>query len=150
MNEFVPCPPRPVRPDAGLPIVWVVAAALVDPENRVLLAERPAGRSMAGLWEFPGGKMEAGEIPEAALARELYEELGLDVCISCMHPFAFASHSYDDFHLVMPLFVVRRWDGVPRAREGQRLEWVPVARLGTRAMPPADGPLVSLLQDWLL
>ncbi|RMF17245.1 MAG: (deoxy)nucleoside triphosphate pyrophosphohydrolase [Alphaproteobacteria bacterium] len=150
MSDFEPCPPRPVRIDAGLPIVWVAAAALVDPQGRVLLTERPAGKSMAGMWEFPGGKMEPGEIPEAALRRELYEELGLDVCISCMHPFAFASHSYETFHLAMPLFVVRRWDGVPRAREGQRLQWVPVARLGEHAMPPADRPLVSQLQDWLL
>ncbi len=150
MNDFEPCPPRPVRPDEGLPVVWVVAAALVDAHRRVLLAERPAGKAMAGLWEFPGGKMEPGEIPEAALRRELFEELGLDVCISCMHPFAFASHSYRHFHLAMPLFVIRRWDGIARPMEGQRVEWVPVAHLGTREMPPADAPLVAQLQDWLL
>ncbi|GIX16766.1 MAG: NTP pyrophosphohydrolase [Rhodothalassiaceae bacterium] len=145
-----PCPPRPVVVDGGLPVVWVVAAALVDPDRRVLVARRPEGRRMAGLWEFPGGKMEPGEIPEAALRRELYEELGLDVCVSCMLPFAFASHSYDDFHLVMPLFVVRRWDGVPRPREGQELRWVAAGRLGALAMPPADVPLVAQLQDLLL
>ncbi len=145
-----PCPPRPVVIDDDRPVVWVVAAALVDRERRVLLSRRPEGKAMAGLWEFPGGKMEPGEIPEAALRRELFEELGLDVCVSCMLPFAFASHSYEDFHLVMPLFVIRRWDGVPRPREGQELRWVPIGRLQDYSLPPADEPLVVQLQDRLL
>lgn len=151
MNDSLqPCPPRPVRIDAGLPVVHVVAAALIDRDGRVLMAQRPAGKPMAGLWEFPGGKVEPGEIPEAALARELYEELGIDVCISCMMPFSFASHSYEDFHLVMPLFLVRNWDGLPQPRVAADLGWYLPAMLGRLPMPEADRPLVAQLQDALL
>jgi 8-oxo-dGTP diphosphatase len=130
-------------------IVLVAAVALVDADGRVLLAERPAGKSMAGLWEFPGGKVNAGETPEAALVRELAEELGIDVTTSCLAPFTFASYSYPDFHLLMPLYVCRKWSGIPVAREGQRLAWVRPARLADYPMPPADEPLVALLRDLL-
>lgn len=134
---------------AGKPIVLVAAAALIDAGNRVLLARRPEGKRMAGLWEFPGGKLEPGETPEAALARELREELGIDIASSCIAPIGFASHGYDDFHLLMPLFICHRWTGTPVAREGQRLEWVAGASLGDYAMPDADKPLVPVLRDLL-
>ena len=127
----------------------VAAVALVDADGRVLLAERPAGKSMAGLWEFPGGKVNAGETPEAALVRELAEELGIDVTTSCLAPFTFASYSYPDFHLLMPLYICRKWSGIPVAREGLRLAWVRPARLADYPMPPADLPLVALLRDLL-
>ncbi|MBF9031277.1 NUDIX domain-containing protein [Rhodobacterales bacterium HKCCE3408] len=127
----------------------VAAVALVDPDGRVLLAQRPEGKSMAGLWEFPGGKVEAGETPEAALIRELHEELGIDTWASCLAPLTFASHGYDDFHLLMPLFVCRKWQGIPSPREGQRLAWAPPARLRDYPMPPADLPLIPILRDWL-
>ena len=130
-------------------IVLVAAVALVDPDGRVLLAQRPPGKSMAGLWEFPGGKVNAGETPEVALIRELAEELGIDVTASCLAPLTFASHSYPDFHLLMPLYVCRKWSGIPTAREGQRLTWVRPARLGDYPMPPADAPLIALLRDLL-
>ena len=130
-------------------IVLVAAVALVDADGRVLLAQRPAGKSMAGLWEFPGGKVDPGETPEAALIRELAEELGIDVAASCLAPFTFASHAYPDFHLLMPLYVCRKWSGIPTAREGQRLAWVRPARLGDYPMPPADKPLVAMLRDLL-
>ena len=133
----------------GLPLVLVAAAALVDADGRVLLARRPPGKSMAGLWEFPGGKVNAGETPEAALIRELTEELGVDVAASCLAPFTFASYSYPDFHLLMPLYVCRKWSGTPVAREGQQLAWVRPARLGDYPMPPADKPLVAMLRDLL-
>jgi 8-oxo-dGTP diphosphatase len=133
----------------SIKVVLVVACALVDPDGRVLLAERPAGRSMAGLWEFPGGKVEAGEQPEQSLIRELNEELGIVVKEACLAPLTFASHSYPDFHLLMPLYVCRRWDGTVVPREGQRLAWVRPNRLRDYPMPPADEPLVSHLMGLL-
>lgn len=135
--------------EASLPVVLVVAGALVDPDGRVLIARRPEGKAMAGLWEFPGGKVAVGETPEAALVRELEEELGIDTRESCLAPIAFASHRYDDFHLLMPLYVCRVWKGTPAAREGQELAWVRVPRLADYAMPPADAPLVAMLRDLL-
>ena len=132
-----------------VPIILVVAVALVDVDGRVLIAQRPKGKSMAGLWEFPGGKVEEGEQPEAALIRELEEELGIDVTENCLAPFTFASHSYDDFHLLMPLYLCRVWRGIAEAREGQTLKWVRPARLGDYSMPPADVPLVAMLRDLL-
>ena len=129
--------------------VLVSAVALIDADGRVLLAQRPKGKSMAGLWEFPGGKVEAGETPEAALIRELHEELGIDTWKSCLAPLTFASHVYDDFHLLMPLFACRRWQGVPHPREGQELAWVKPADLRNYPMPPADLPLIPVLRDWL-
>jgi 8-oxo-dGTP diphosphatase len=131
------------------PIVLVAAVALVDADGRVLLAERPAGKHLAGLWEFPGGKVDAGETPEAALIRELAEELGIDVHETCLAPFTFASHSYPGFHLLMPLYVCRKWHGIVAPQEGQRLAWVRPARLGDYPMPPADKPLVAMLRDLL-
>jgi 8-oxo-dGTP diphosphatase len=131
------------------PLVLVAAVVLVDPDGRVLLAQRPEGKAMAGLWEFPGGKVDPGETPESALIRELAEELGIDVTASCLAPFTFASHTYADFHLLMPLYVCRKWSGIPSAREGQRLRWVRPARLAEYPMPPADKPLVAMLRDLL-
>ncbi len=131
------------------PVVLVAAVALIDGDGRVLLAKRPEGKAMAGLWEFPGGKVEDGETPETALVRELHEELGLDVAESCLAPFTFASHAYEDFHLLMPLYVCRVWQGVVRACEGQEITWVRPARLRDYPMPPADEPLVAMLQDLL-
>ncbi|ABC21198.1 (deoxy)nucleoside triphosphate pyrophosphohydrolase [Rhodospirillum rubrum] len=137
------------RVPLGLPILLVTAAALIDPDGRVLLAQRPPGKSLAGLWEFPGGKLEPGETPEAALVRELAEELGVDTRASCLAPLAFASHSYDTFHLLMPLYACRSWRGRATAREGQTLAWVRAERLREYPMPPADLPLIPILQDWL-
>ena len=128
-------------------IVLVAACALVDIDGRILLAQRPEGKSMAGLWEFPGGKVEAGERPEETLIRELYEELGITVNEACLAPLTFASHAYEDFHLLMPLYVCRRWDGIPRAMEGQTLKWVRPVRLREYPMPPADEPLIPHLMD---
>lgn len=133
----------------SLPTLLVVAAALVDDDNRVLIAQRPEGKSMAGLWEFPGGKVDPGETPETALIRELKEELTIDVTEACLAPFTFASHSYDTFHLLMPLFVCRRWHGTPKPAEGQALKWVRALRLTDYEMPPADVPLVAMLRDLL-
>jgi 8-oxo-dGTP diphosphatase len=130
-------------------IILVSAVALIDADGRVLLAQRPPGKSMAGLWEFPGGKVEPGETPEAALIRELQEELGINTWKSCLAPLTFASHAYDGFHLLMPLFVCRRWEGVPSPREGQTLAWVKPERLRDYPMPPADLPLIPILRDWL-
>ncbi len=127
----------------------VVAVALIDTEGRVLLAQRPEGKSLAGLWEFPGGKVEQGETPEAALIRELAEELGIETKSSCLAPLTFASHSYDDFHLLMPLFACRRWTGIPTPQEGQSLAWVRARDLRDYPMPPADIPLIPVLRDWL-
>ncbi|MEQ9488771.1 MAG: (deoxy)nucleoside triphosphate pyrophosphohydrolase [Alphaproteobacteria bacterium] len=130
-------------------LVLVVAVALVDVDGRVLIAKRPEGKAMAGLWEFPGGKVQERETPEAALVRELQEELGIDTRQSCLAPIAFASHAYDDFHLLMPLFACRVWQGEPTAKEGQDLAWVRPARLRDYPMPPADEPLIALLRDLL-
>ena len=130
-------------------LLLVSAVALVDADGRVLLAQRPEGKPMAGLWEFPGGKVEAGETPEAALIRELQEELGIDTWQSCLAPLTFASHAYDDFHLLMPLFICRKWQGTPQPREGQVLKWVRPPVLRDYPMPPADVPLIPVLQDWL-
>jgi 8-oxo-dGTP diphosphatase len=127
----------------------VSAVALIDPDGRVLLAQRPEGKSLAGLWEFPGGKVEAGETPEAALIRELKEELDIDTWTSCLAPLTFASHSYPDFHLLMPLFACRRWQGTVRPAEGQKLAWVRPNALRDYPMPPADLPLIPILRDWL-
>jgi 8-oxo-dGTP diphosphatase len=130
-------------------LVLVAACALVDSDGRVLLTERPAGKTMAGLWEFPGGKVEAGERPEQTLIRELKEELAIDVQEPCLAPLTFASHDYTDFHLLMPLYVCRRWEGIVMAQEGQRLAWVRPNRLRDYRMPPADEPLVAHLMTLL-
>jgi|TARA_B110000908_G_C10150740_1_gene401216 8-oxo-dGTP diphosphatase len=130
-------------------MVLVSAVALIDVDGRVMLAQRPPGKSMAGLWEFPGGKVEVGETPEVALIRELQEELGIDTWASCLAPLTFASHSYDDFHLMMPLFACRKWEGTPQAREGQTLKWVKPAEMRDYPMPAADIPLIAVLRDWL-
>jgi 8-oxo-dGTP diphosphatase len=132
-----------------LTILLVAAVALIDVEGRVLLARRPEGKSLAGLWEFPGGKVEPGETPEAALIRELREEIGIGTWSSCLAPLFFASHTYPDFHLLMPLFACRRWEGIVQPREGQELAWVRGKDLKTYPMPPADIPLIPLLRDWL-
>ena len=137
------------EPAGNLPIVLVAAVALIDADGRVLLARRPEGKSMAGLWEFPGGKLRPGETPEQALVRELKEELDIDTSQSCLAPLAFASHRYADFHLLMPLFLCRVWKGTPQGIEGQELAWVRPPRLGDYDMPPADAPLVALLRDFL-
>ncbi|MFC3570800.1 (deoxy)nucleoside triphosphate pyrophosphohydrolase [Paracoccus sp. TOH] len=130
-------------------IVLVAAVALIDADGRVLLAQRPEGKSLAGLWEFPGGKVEPGESPETALIRELHEELGIETWQSCLAPLTFASHAYDDFHLLMPLFACRRWQGVPMPREGQNLAWARGTELSHYPMPPADVPLIPILRDWI-
>ena len=130
-------------------IILVSAVALIDPDGRVLLAQRPEGKSLAGLWEFPGGKVEPGETPEAALIRELKEELDIDTWSSCLAPLTFASHSYDDFHLLMPLYACRKWQGTVRSLEGQDLAWVKPNQLRDYPMPPADLPLIPILRDWL-
>lgn len=128
-------------------IVLVVACALIDTDGRVLITQRPQGKSMAGLWEFPGGKVEAGETPEAAIIRELDEELGIVTQADCLAPLTFASHGYDDFHLVMPLYVCRRFQGMARSREGQAMKWVRPRQLRDFPMPPADAPLIPFLID---
>jgi 8-oxo-dGTP diphosphatase len=132
-----------------LKILLVSAVALIDVDGRILLAQRPAGKSLAGLWEFPGGKVEPGETPEAALIRELREELGIETKESCLAPLSFASHSYESFHLLMPLFACRRWQGTAIPREGQNLAWVYAKDLRNYPMPPADIPLIPILRDWL-
>lgn len=130
-------------------IVLVSACALIDADNRVLIAQRPEGKALAGLWEFPGGKVEDGETPESALIRELSEELGITTWASCLAPISFASHSYDDFHLLMPLFICRKWEGFPASREGQAIKWVRARQLRDFNMPPADEPLIPALIDLL-
>jgi 8-oxo-dGTP diphosphatase len=151
LPQAPPAPP-PAAPEelpAGKRILLVAACALIDPENRVLLARRPEGKPLAGLWEFPGGKVHPGETPEAALIRELKEELAIDVAESCLAPFAFASHGYEAFHLLMPLYLCRRWSGAVTPVEGQGLAWVRPQKLAAYPMPPADKPLVALLRDFL-
>jgi 8-oxo-dGTP diphosphatase len=130
-------------------MVLVVAAALVDPDGRVLIAQRPEGKDMAGLWEFPGGKIETGELPEEALIRELHEELGIGVKRPCLAPFTFASHTYGGFHLLMPLYVCRRWDGTPRPLQHAALKWVLPKDMASWPMPAADLPLIPMLRDLL-
>ena len=134
---------------SSLPVLLVVACALVDADGRVLIAQRPKGKSLAGLWEFPGGKIEPNETPEQSLVRELNEELGITTKIACLAPLTFASHTYEKFHLLMPLFVCRRYEGIPVGREGQALKWVKPRDLRNFAMPPADEPLIPILIDLL-
>ena len=148
-SDLPDCPGAEQRALEGRPTVLVAAVALVDVDGRVLIAERPEGKSMAGLWEFPGGKVEAGETPEQALVRELQEELSIDVTTSCLAPLTFASHIYETFHLLMPLYLCRRWGGIIHPREGQRLKWVRPRDLRQYAMPPADEPLIPMLIDFL-
>ena len=131
-------------------LTLVVACALIDADNRVLIAQRPEGKTLAGLWEFPGGKLEPGERPEPALIRELHEELGITVHETCLAPLTFASHGYETFHLLMPLYICRKWDGTVTAREGQQLAWVRANKLRDYPMPPADIPLIAHLTDLLL
>ncbi len=137
------------RSDGSKPLLLVAACALIDSDGRILLARRPEGKKMAGLWEFPGGKLHSGETPEMALIRELKEELGIDVTAACLAPFAFASHDYERFHLLMPLYLCRRWKGTPTPRENQTLTWVRPHKLADYPMPPADKPLIPLLRDFL-
>ena len=136
-------------PDAGNRVVLVAACVLIDAQDRLLITQRPEGKPLAGLWEFPGGKVERHETPEAALIRELKEELDIDVNEACLAPFVFASHAYDSFHLLMPLYLCRRWSGVVRNREHAALKWVRPAQLADYPMPPADEPLVAWLRDLL-
>jgi 8-oxo-dGTP diphosphatase len=143
------CPGDAAALLAPKPAVLVVAVALIDADGRVLLTQRPPGKKLAGMWEFPGGKVEKNETPEAALIRELHEELHLDISAACLAPFAFASHAYDDFHLLMPLYVCRRWAGQPQPREGQAMKWVRPVKMPELPMPPADVPLVAMLRDLL-
>jgi 8-oxo-dGTP diphosphatase len=147
MTIFSPCPGPPQL--IGGPIIWVAAAALIDADGRVLLAQRPVGKSMAGLWEFPGGKLEAGESGEAALVRELAEELGIETSESCLAPLTFASHAYENFHLMMLVYACRVWHGEVRGREGQQLAWVRPIEMYQYPMPPADVPLIGMLQSLL-
>jgi 8-oxo-dGTP diphosphatase len=133
----------------GRRLLLVAACALVDTDGRVLLAQRPEGKQLAGLWEFPGGKVETGETPEACLVRELREEIGIETKVACLAPLTFASHSYDDFHLLMPLYVCRRFEGIPEPKEGQVLKWVRPRQMRDYPMPPADAPLIPFLIDLL-
>lgn len=135
--------------DAGRNILLVAACALIDTDGRILLAQRPEGKSLAGLWEFPGGKVESGETPEETLVRELEEELAIKTKIACLAPLTFASHTYETFHLLMPLYVCRRYEGIPRGAEGQAIKWVKPQALRDYPMPPADEPLIPYLQDLL-
>jgi len=133
--------------EAARNILLVAACALIDADGRILLAQRPEGKSLAGLWEFPGGKVEPGETPEASLVRELHEELGITTKVACLAPLTFASHTYEKFHLLMPLYVCRRYEGIPHGKEGQALKWVKPQALRDYPMPPADEPLIPMLQD---
>ncbi|MCJ8510097.1 8-oxo-dGTP diphosphatase MutT [Rhizobium lemnae] len=133
----------------GRRLLLVAACALVDADGRILLAQRPEGKNLAGLWEFPGGKVEPGETPEETLVRELHEELGITTKVPCLAPLTFASHTYEDFHLLMPLYVCRRFEGIPVGKEGQAIKWVRSANLRDYPMPPADEPLIPFLQDLL-
>jgi 8-oxo-dGTP diphosphatase len=142
-------PDQPTPASGGVPLLLVAACVLIDGQGRVLIARRPEGRAMAGLWEFPGGKLEPGESPEDALARELREELGVDVSRTCLAPFVFASHAYERFHLLMPLFLCRRWRGTPVPREGQTIRWVMPDELAEYPFLPADRPLLPMLRDLL-
>jgi 8-oxo-dGTP diphosphatase len=135
--------------DEAKPLLLVAAAALVDVDGRVLICQRPPGKALAGLWEFPGGKVEAGETPEACLIRELDEELGITVTPACLAPFVFASHAYETFHLLMPLYLLRRWEGQVAARHHSALTWVKPSKLTDYPMPPADAPLIAWLRDLL-
>ncbi len=132
-----------------VPIILVAAAALVDADGRVLICKRPEGKSLAGLWEFPGGKVEPGESPESALVRELHEELGITVCETCLSPFTFASHGYEHFHLLMPLYLCRKWEGDLNPSEHPEVAWVRASRLSRYPMPPADAPMIPFLRDLL-
>lgn len=143
IDVTAPIPPKPAK------LVLVVAVALIDADGRVLLAQRPAGKEMAGLWEFPGGKVNELETPEMALCRELREELNIETSPSCLYPLTFASHAYEKFHLLMPLYVCRKWHGTPQSVEGQKLSWVRINQLHEFEMPPADVPLIAALRDWL-
>ncbi len=135
--------------DGSKRLLLVAACALIDTDGRILLAQRPEGKTLAGLWEFPGGKVEPGETPEACLIREMEEELGITTKVACLAPLTFASHTYDDFHLLMPLFVCRRYQGIPKGQEGQAIKWVRAKDLRDYPMPPADEPLIPILQDLL-
>lgn len=135
--------------DVTRSILLVAACALIDSDGRILLAQRPEGKSLAGLWEFPGGKVEPGETPEESLVRELHEELGITTKVACLAPLSFASHTYEKFHLLMPLYVCRRYEGIPHGKEGQALKWVKPQALRDYPMPPADEPLIPVLQDLL-
>ncbi|MES5098011.1 8-oxo-dGTP diphosphatase MutT [Agrobacterium sp. BA1120] len=135
--------------ETGRKILLVAACALIDQDGRILLAQRPEGKSLAGLWEFPGGKVESGETPEETLIRELEEELGIKTKVACLAPLTFASHTYETFHLLMPLYVCRRYEGIPRGAEGQPIKWVKPQALRDYPMPPADEPLIPYLQDLL-
>jgi len=143
------CPEIEGRSTGPVRTILVSAVIMVDVDGRILLAQRPKGKSMAGLWEFPGGKVETGETPERALIRELKEEIDIDITEACLAPFTFASHTYEDFHLLMPMFLCRRWDGIIQPREGQALKWVRIDRLKDYPMPPADEPLIAMIRDFL-
>lgn len=146
--NFAPTPPGGWPTDT-VKLITVSAVVMVDVDGRILIAQRPEGKNMAGLWEFPGGKIEPGETPERALIRELKEELGIDTTESCLAAFTFASHRYDDFHLLMPVFLCRKWDGFVTPQEGQVLKWVKISELKNYPMPPADKPLLAMIRDFL-
>lgn len=148
MSELCPDPPGG-WPQGPVDVILVSAVVMVDVDGRILLAQRPKGKPMAGLWEFPGGKVEKGETPERALIRELREELNIDVTESCLAAFTFASHTYDDFHLLMPVYLCRKWDGIMQPKEGQKLKWVAIKELKNYPMPPADLPLIPMIRDFL-